>query len=231
MAPVRHSGRTVRVDGYRPDQGGLVDRLGFDGMVAAAVVDEEGIWGALAVSARPGRPLPADDERQVAEFAALVAVALVEADRRRCLHEQARRDTLTGALNRRGLLEALERLAQDVPESHVAVIDVDGLKALNDSAGHHEGDRALQRIAGALETRFAVDGIVGRLGGDEFVVALPGSQRRLEAAVAAAQAAAALSSLSFNHGTARLGRFGVRAALESADRALYVDKRSSRSVA
>ena len=52
------------------------------------------------------------------------------------------------------------------------MIDVDGFKALNDSHGHADGDKALVAIADVLGSGRATD-LAGRLGGDEFVVLLP----------------------------------------------------------
>ena len=52
----------------------------------------------------------------------------------------------------------------------VLYADLDGLKRINDSMGHHEGDRALIKTAEILKDTFRTSDIVARLGGDEFVV-------------------------------------------------------------
>src|SRR5260370_3764385 len=52
----------------------------------------------------------------------------------------------------------------------VFFVDVDGLKHINDSFGHAEGDRALRRAAEALERTFRDSDVIARLGGDEFAV-------------------------------------------------------------
>ena len=93
------------------------------------------------------------------------------------LHEQARRDPLTGVLNHGAVVEELRNLMSSGDEgtSHVvAMVDVDGLKAINDTYGHQVGDAVLLAAAGALSR----DGVlVGRYGGDEFVALLPGADR------------------------------------------------------
>lgn len=93
------------------------------------------------------------------------------------LQERASRDSLTGALNHGAVEETLAQLAvegfQD-GRAAVAVVDVDGMKATNDTYGHTTGDGALVRVASALRRPGA---IVGRYGGDEFVVILNGSDR------------------------------------------------------
>lgn len=93
------------------------------------------------------------------------------------LHEQARRDQLTGLLNHGAIVEELRRLVSDGIESPpctVAVIDVDGMKAVNDTYGHQMGDAVLVAVARALSRQGAT---VGRYGGDEFVAILPGGDR------------------------------------------------------
>lgn len=89
--------------------------------------------------------------------------------------ERARLDPLTGAFNHRAIVEELQKLAERADATAafaVLMIDVDGLKAINDSYGHPMGDAALVAISDAL---FRDRAIVGRYGGDEFVVALPGA--------------------------------------------------------
>jgi diguanylate cyclase (GGDEF)-like protein len=94
------------------------------------------------------------------------------------LQEQLRNlsltDPLTGLYNRRGFLTFAERQLKIARRrTHGAVVvllDVDGLKTINDHYGHAEGDRALERIASALRASFREEDIVGRLGGDEFAV-------------------------------------------------------------
>ncbi|WEN14007.1 GGDEF domain-containing protein [Rhodanobacter sp. AS-Z3] len=92
----------------------------------------------------------------------------------RTLLEQATTDELTGLLNRRGFLRLAElelRRARDEQQSLTLVyIDVDGLKTLNDEAGHEAGDALLVETAALLRTAFRSTDVVARLGGDEFVV-------------------------------------------------------------
>ncbi|WP_146246308.1 putative bifunctional diguanylate cyclase/phosphodiesterase [Actinoplanes xinjiangensis] len=101
----------------------------------------------------------------------LVTVRVVEnlADARR----QARTDDLTGLPNRRRFLELLDRALPEhgapVPTA-VAIIDLDRFKDINDSFGHHLGDRLLQMVAARLAEAVGTDGILARLGGDEFGV-------------------------------------------------------------
>jgi diguanylate cyclase (GGDEF)-like protein len=90
------------------------------------------------------------------------------------LREQARRDPLTGVLNHAAIVEELRALASANMPHAVAMMDVDGLKAVNDTYGHQVGDQVLVAAASAL----AADGtLAGRYGGDEFVAVLPNADR------------------------------------------------------
>lgn len=55
----------------------------------------------------------------------------------------------------------------------IIMVDVDDLKAFNDTHGHREGDGVLARVAKLIETRMRKSDIVGRYGGEEFIVFLP----------------------------------------------------------
>jgi diguanylate cyclase (GGDEF)-like protein len=83
-------------------------------------------------------------------------------------------DELTGLHNRRGFLTLAEQqLKTAVRLSKRAVlifIDMDGMKQINDTFGHNEGNLALRETADLLRTTFRDADIVARMGGDEFVV-------------------------------------------------------------
>jgi len=84
-------------------------------------------------------------------------------------------DALTGLYNRRGFfqfafsrLNSLSRNSEAVPI--VLIMDLDGLKYINDTYGHKEGDNAIIAFANLLKETLRKDDIIGRHGGDEFVV-------------------------------------------------------------
>lgn len=103
--------------------------------------------------------------------------------------ELVREDQLTGALNRRGLDETLDRELKRADRSKlpvsVALLDIDNFKHLNDSLGHQAGDRALIHLTKVIKETLRPADTVGRYGGEEFLIVLPDTD--LNAAVEAMQ--------------------------------------------
>ena len=88
---------------------------------------------------------------------------------------EAERDKLTGLYNRRGMEKRVEIfLKQETPEGTFVLFDLDNFKRVNDSEGHPEGDRVLERFAACLRECFRKDDSLGRLGGDEFAALISG---------------------------------------------------------
>src|SRR3954471_15904417 len=87
---------------------------------------------------------------------------------------EATLDALTGCLNRRGWTEALRaeerRCRRHGLDALVVIVDLDGLKVVNDTEGHEAGDRLLVECGAALRRALRAEDSVARLGGDEFGV-------------------------------------------------------------
>ena len=110
---------------------------------------------------------------------AFVAVAYAGHQRRTVSHALAlsRTDPLTGLFNRSQLFVTLEQEVSRTRRSDrgfcVLMIDVDGLKAINDSAGHLRGDDVLRALGAVIRGSIRTVDSAYRYGGDEFVVLLP----------------------------------------------------------
>ena len=149
-------------------------------------------------------------------------------------------DELTGLYNRRGFLAVTEQhvaaIRRDNKVPIVVYADLDGLKEINDSYGHHEGDRALASAAQILKETFRSSDILARLGGDEFV-ALAAIEQDEEAEVVTDRlqeqfrASNALRSrpynLSVSVGVANFDddRYSIEELMAQADHAMYEEKR------
>ncbi len=103
------------------------------------------------------------------------------------LAQQALFDPLTNLLNRRGMLERLERALHSAAASReplsVLYIDLDDFKQVNDRFGHEAGDEALTVAANRLAYAVGTSGIVARWGGDEFVVVIEESSPHLASTI------------------------------------------------
>lgn len=144
-------------------------------------------------------------------------------------------DNLTGLYNRQYYEEELSRLerSRKYPVS-VIMVDVNHLKAVNDTKGHAAGDEMLQEAATVLTAAFRGDDVIARIGGDEFAILLPSTD------VAIAQAAvdrirkkvweynsrkpALPLSLAIGSSTTEKS-LQLKDALREADAQMYLDKR------
>jgi diguanylate cyclase (GGDEF)-like protein/PAS domain S-box-containing protein len=145
------------------------------------------------------------------------------------LAQTARTDELTGLPNRRGfnerLIDEIRRAARfDLPLS-VALLDLDGFKAVNDKLGHAAGDRLLREVAAAWRDALRDTDYLGRIGGDEFAVVLPGCRRQDHAAVLDRLHAAMPAGHHASVGVATWdGEEPLRRLFKRADEALYEAK-------
>jgi diguanylate cyclase len=93
------------------------------------------------------------------------------------LAEIAVRDALTGLYNRRHFIERLEEAIAMAERSHIpfhlALIDLDHFKQVNDRYGHQVGDEILQRFAAVARQALRRSDVLARYGGEEFIVLFP----------------------------------------------------------
>ena len=155
-----------------------------------------------------------------------------------------REDALTGALNRRGLDEAVERevaRAQRYRSSLCfTVIDLDHFKKLNDRLGHQAGDGALRHLVAVVRSMLRPSDTIGRYGGEEFVLLLPETPVE-DARVVVQRLQRELTRQFFLHNNEKVlitfsaGVAGMRPgetgaqALARADEAMYQAKRKGRN--
>ncbi|HYI18709.1 MAG TPA: GGDEF domain-containing protein, partial [Solirubrobacteraceae bacterium] len=151
-----------------------------------------------------------------------------------------RQDPLTGALNHRGLHDALHEMLESARDQGTKIalveVDIDHFERLNDSRGHAAGDEVLRIAARVIGGELRPTDVCGRIGGDEFLLALPdsdawGAERvveRLRQAIGAAPLPEGSPRLEFSAGIAEFPRdardqVGL---MRLAEGALYRAKRS-----
>jgi len=190
----------------------------------------------------------ADAVERLADATGAIQAAAVEElvrTRSRELESQANTDPLTGLGNLRALQRQLATLL-DVRKRYqhpfaVLLMDIDGLKRINDSHGHPAGDRVLMQVAMSLRRSIRSVDTAARIGGDEFCVLLP-EQDLKSAAKLAARLATAIEeevaapgepSVTVSIGVAASPEHGdeAEALIDTADRAMYRAKAAGEGIA
>jgi diguanylate cyclase (GGDEF)-like protein len=180
-------------------------------------------------------------QRRNDNFAQQLLYQLLE--ERETLNDLSMMDPLTGVYNRRGLQNRLDNLPSVSNGEHfVLLLDIDHFKAYNDHYGHMMGDQALTRVSAAIRDAVRSRDIVARFGGEEFVVLLFGIS--IEQAYQAAERIrqkvydlkiphmfnqSVATHVTISIGIAILEGDDIEAALERADKALYVAKHNGRN--
>ena len=152
----------------------------------------------------------------------------------------SRTDLLTGLMNRRGALEALEKEVHRANRSKrpfvVIIADVDHFKRVNDTYGHDAGDAVLVELAGTFMECLRLEDLCARWGGEELVVLCPDSHLD-QALILAERIRQAVRDHDFDTGRRQTVSIGVATLgpsddidqlLNRADQALYIGKSSGR---
>jgi diguanylate cyclase (GGDEF)-like protein len=185
---------------------------------------------------------------QLVEATAAIQAEAMEAhvqSRSRELESQANTDPLTGLGNLRALQRQLATLL-DVRKRYqhpfaVLLMDIDGLKRINDAHGHPAGDRVLMQVAMSLRRSIRSVDTAARVGGDEFCVLLPEQDlksaaklaARLATAVEEEVAAPGEPPVTISIGVAASPEHGdeAEALIDTADRAMYRAKAAGEGIA
>lgn len=154
-----------------------------------------------------------------------IALARIIADKERL----ADHDTLTGLLNQGGWHRRLAEMTVNFPDDEILIVimDLDGLKDINDREGHEAGNQYIKKGANALAKFFKN---LGRIGGDEFAAAERGlTLEDLKAKWKLVQDALAQNSISLSAGVSSFRGSAIKAivgALHQADARMYQSKAS-----
>lgn len=176
QCPAMRSGRQARF----PSSGALDAcphlRSGSGDQVSALcspVTFLGGSLGVVQVVGEEGGPCPELTANLLGEVAVLAGARLGTMRALALAQRQATLDPLTGLLNRRTLEDRVRLMAATERPFAVAMLDLDRFKALNDTYGHDQGDRALKLFSGLLRQKLRPDDIASRYGGEEFLLVFP----------------------------------------------------------
>jgi diguanylate cyclase (GGDEF)-like protein len=206
-----------------------------ESMLAVPVTFQDRLVGVIVAVKLGLHQYNHDQLRLLTILANQAAVSIANARLVERLATSAASDPLTGLYNRRAFEARLEeRLRDREGEAFtVVMIDVDGLKRVNDAGGHGAGDAVLRRVAAVLREHVRSQDLVCRWGGDEFLLLLPGTDR------VGATSLARRISVSLQTPLEGIGPIAISAGLASypgdaatddellavADRGMYAEKR------
>lgn len=222
-------------------------QVGIRSMVVAPLKHDSSIVGVLKIVSTTTHAFTARDVRVLELMSELIAASMYHAAQNEmsALYQQATHDALTGLANRTLFFDRLRhRISpgrRQLEPLGILVIDLDGLKRINDNFGHRAGDAVIRETALRISRIPRRSDIVARLGGDEFGVIL-GDISDLGALLAIVDRISRETDQPFRfeehtfHLTASIGhaRFpedgnNVDALLEAADRSMYQIKRTRSS--
>lgn len=150
--------------------------VGARSMIVVPLTHDSHINGVLIVWSVDAHDFTGPEAQLLALLANTIGAALARAELTAQLVAQAVTDELTGLANRRAwherLTEAMARSRRSGNPLSVLVLDIDGLKQVNDGQGHVAGDQLLKDVSDAWRCALRSSDLLGRLGGDEFAVIL-----------------------------------------------------------
>jgi diguanylate cyclase (GGDEF)-like protein len=164
---------------HDPAERALLEHQGQKSLLMLPLVARGETIGLMEIVDVNDRVWSDDDVEFCRALCDIVAIAVRNAVLFAELQETAARDNLTGLYNRRLFEEqfdaAVARSLRSREDLTLLVVDLDGLKRINDVSGHVAGDTALRTLSDALRASIRSTDVACRIGGDEFAIVLPGS--------------------------------------------------------
>ncbi len=165
--------------GDDPHERALLEERGLRSLLMLPLVARGAAIGLMEIVDVEDRTFDAHDVEFCQALCDVVATAVHNAQLYEQVKEMALRDQVTQLYNRHCFEEqlagAVARSRRSGESLALLVIDLDGLKRINDLGGHPAGDEALRAAAESLRTSCRLGDVPCRLGGDEFAVILPGA--------------------------------------------------------
>ncbi|HET6261556.1 MAG TPA: diguanylate cyclase, partial [Chloroflexia bacterium] len=146
-------------------------------LISVPLIAKDKIVGVLSVQAQQPDAFETHHLRLLSSIASQAALALENARLHATVHEQAQRDSLTGAFNHGTFIDKLNRALEAAREDGSAValvmLDIDKFKTYNDTYGHLVGNDVLRSVVSSILSHVKSTDVVGRWGGEEFAILLP----------------------------------------------------------
>lgn len=215
----RKNGKGLTEHVIRTGQAVFVSEVDHDQLIEAGTVEKSGVlhvnwlgvplrtsedrvFGVLGVKThKDSIPYTKKDKDILSFVSNQVAMAIKRKQDETRLQYLSFRDSLSGLYNRRYFEEEMRRMDQRRHGSvGLIVLDVDGLKLVNDMFGHDSGDKLLFNVAALLNSCFRNEDIVARIGGDEYSILLhDADEATVKAACERVQQRIALQNIDSNH--------------------------------
>ena len=202
----------------------ILEMQGIESLIAVPLIDNGKIIGFLGIDN------PKLNYNALSLLSAATFFILDSIDRREShatLERLSFEDTLTGVFNRNSFNHDIEKLKKHrLNDVGIAFFDINGLKEVNDTKGHVEGDRLIKAAAEVISSVFS--GETYRIGGDEFVVIAVGSdEKAFNRGVEAVLEKLALEKISTSVGVSVADNTEhIEAHLTSADSRMYENKKA-----
>jgi len=146
----------------------------FESFAAVPIIAKEKIRGVMGVGSHRYREFPDWEVRMLGTISNQIGMAIENAQLYEHALQLAFTDSLTGLYNRRYLMEQIEREFIRAERSKspfsLIMVDLDGLKDINDSYGHHHGDAFLREVGRIIKVNTRASDVAARWGGDEFML-------------------------------------------------------------
>jgi diguanylate cyclase (GGDEF)-like protein/PAS domain S-box-containing protein len=218
---------------------------GIESLCSVPILVNEEVLGVICVGKSDLSQFAKQNVRLLSSIAAQIGIAIVNAQLYEKTARMAFTDELTGLYNRRFLTEELERelgrARRKQTQLSLLMIDMDGLKSINDRFGHHHGSALLKQLGSIIKANTRVSDVAARYGGDEFVLLAPdtnsteaaeiGERLRAEANSYRAEIDGWETGLTISVGIATFPAHGSDSEklLRKADEALYEAKRAGKN--
>ncbi len=164
-----------RTDGIVVEDNHPILEADIVGPLVHATVEGDQVLGVLSIGSPGVRPR---DEKLMFQLVTnLGSLAMVTAQQRSRLADQANHDGLTGLMNKRSFQPKLGEMIVEAENAAkpvgLFIFDIDNFKTYNDTNGHTEGDELLRSLGALLKNSVRPDDLCCRWGGEEFIVAMP----------------------------------------------------------